>query len=299
MKKILVGLTFLTAVSSATFFSCKKSEINKQATASNQSTSKVSSETLEKIKTTTSSFIIKEHSHNFTKRPQWLQTILDDLSGAAKGAPLAVINPALGVGAAITCGIISSMKAVYQNNSNSSNNQIRNISFPISSTVSNSNNPYDYVGYWHYYTLNSALSNTSNYEDINDSFSYCVTYSFISSTLTSNNVFGGTSFSSIIGGNYSTLKSDFNYVASLSTTTCSSALYQMHSDGYINDVQYSVLSDYFDAIDNSNSASDFATYSVDIENDIVSDTSLSSNDKQCLLMIMSTARYSLQYYSLQ
>ena len=72
----------------------------------------------------------------------------------------------------------------------------------------------------------------------------------------------------------------------------------LYSDSKINSTVHSYLSTYFDAFDSATSMSDFISYSISAENTI-SASSLCSNNKNMILAAMATARYSVQYYSMQ
>lgn len=157
------------------------------------------------------------------------------------------------------------------------------------SIITNSNNPYDSSGSRHNQAMSSIIGDLSAETTVNQIIQYTLNYLVVYSYDTSE------------------LRHQYNLSDSLATfgfTDVDSLAYKMYSIGEISSTAKDYMVDLSSLLDNvigDNDPSDavyevFANDAITYENSIVSDNSLSTNEKTMLLSAYSVARYSGAYW---
>lgn len=260
-----------------------------------------------KINQLTADYLARVHATNTANKPigavlkKVLKVVGADLAGAvdggAKGAAAgaAAGNPVGGaVAGAIAGGAAASIKEATTADTPPAPVQ-QPKSFTPGNTTSNPGNSFDYVGYWHYKSINDAVVSTGNYLT-NNVYDNTLFYPFTVNLLMSNGIVSrnASSYYSQTDGN-NTLAD----VAQLSSITLVDYIDQKESNNVISADVATVLRQYAQCLASLTERSDvddFVSYSVQIEN-LVAGAGLSSGDQQLVLQVMATGRYGLQYWT--
>ena len=159
----------------------------------------------------------------------------------------------------------------------------------------NPNNPYDYIGYYHYKVLNEALKDSTRYLDAQGNFSNTNFYNFSTSYLVQENIFNTNALTAF---SISDSQNNLLFIESYKNQpNASPMIIQLYNDGKMSLSVKNVLSSYAIAVAASTNVNDFIQYSVKVENTIAS-SNLSIKEQQLLLGTMATARYGIHYWGL-
>jgi outer membrane lipoprotein SlyB len=253
------------------------------------------------LKKLSDDFISKNKNISGTnKPPKWLQVLGSDLkgalSGAATGLGIGTAIPGLGSTAgtiigAVAGGASASIEKASELLINSANNIYpQPVAFdPIGNDQNNMNN----VGLQHYNCINNAFISKSNYLT-NNFYDNSLFYNLSGNYLINIGLFPNNWTSTFSINNSNT---NLNYLKTNDSLTTSEFLLLIYNDNKINGNIKCLLKPYFDCLNVANSVDDFITYSISAEN-YVSNLNIPQSDKQFVLIIMSTARNGIQFWSL-
>jgi IS1 family transposase len=163
--------------------------------------------------------------------------------------------------------------------------------FTRSNTIGSAFNPYDNIGYFHYQCINEAFASPVNYKE-NNTYSNSRFYNFCSSYLSQQaelQPFQVQPFP--LTASNSTLA----LVSTYRDSSTTSFLASLAKNKKISIAAFDALKPYLECLELTVNVGDFITYSLDAEKIIVLST-LSDLDKKIVLMNMSTARYTVQYW---
>lgn len=213
--------------------------------------------------------------NKINKIPKWLKIVAWDVGGGMAGFYY------FGLVGAVIGGAASSIAHAEIDNP-----------FPLlpqdpsyAYAAANTNNPYDNIGYNHYYSINQALSDTTNYLDANGNYSNSNFYNFSSNLLLQNGVINSTQLSSYTSTNNNLLES---YVQE-------DIVNSLYNANKISSDTRNIMTNYFNALYSTTHAAAFENYSIQAENLIVNST-MNSLDKEAILSTMATARYGVHYW---
>ncbi len=226
-----------------------------------------------------------------------LRVVSADLMGALGGASSgATLGDATGVGAiagAIIGAVIGGVNGSIKEAGKGTPPPAAPPTEPDYSPSSNSNNPYDAIGAGHYTCINKMLVDFQGYYasqgyfryELGKCYNYCVTY------FASRYLIRQSDTAAFTLGSCDTLMTIIDATSSMDLNTRAAEF------GVSSNV-LSVLSTYFDCLEASlyGSVQDFVDYSVDAEDAVNAMTSLTSIEKEQVLIVMATARYGVQFW---
>lgn len=211
------------------------------------------------------------------------------LTGAAAGAGAGAAIAGVGAGAGAIAGGLIGGAAGSLKEAGKEDKKAAKVAYTPST---NSDNPYDNIGYEHYYAINEALSADSNYLTAGV-YDNSLFYSFSTNLYVANDVISDESLSAF------PLSSSDNVLTQLNNYHDSLVVY-MNGIAGLDSVVKSCLTPYFNCFEASEDAKivDFVAYSIQMENAVLN-MAIADLDKQIILSVMATARYGSQYWTLQ
>lgn len=240
---------------------------------------------------------LKEHADEALSSkwpPNWWKVLCSDVVGALAGGAIGSgAGPAgAAVGALVGGAVASTATAAGLGNPG----PIPPDPYTPGTTIgiASVDNDFDYLGHWHYYTLNKSMLDPTTYEDSKGDFDKGLFVEYAKSVLIDNQVFK----SDEIDG-YDTNITDYvlTLVADVHTKEAGELITLLYDDGKISLDVKTTIEDYFDCMEASADLLDFADYSKTAE-EIVEASNFSASDKQIILSTMATARYGAEYWSL-
>jgi len=232
----------------------------------------------------------------FWDRIRNVLTVIGDLAGGAAGWGIG--GP---IGAIIGGGAASALMYYEINDGNPIVPKDETVAY----AAANPNNPFDYVGYYHYYTMNQIAKPPNDYINTDGTFSTQKFHSFSGNLLQQQGVITYTQFNNLslssVENNLLYIKSNLNY--SNSSVDVNGFLNTIHTDGRINSGSKDALVSYFNALQSFSrlqsatvqDINNFISYSTTMENTVAS-SALNSDDKAMVLSTMATARYGVHYW---
>ena len=223
-------------------------------------------------------------------------TVVGDLAGGAAGWGIG------GVAGAIIGGGVVSALMYYEVNDDT---PIVSKDETTAYATANSNNPFDYVGYYHYYTINQIAKSPKDYLNTDGTFSVEKFRSFSGNLLQEEGVITYAQHNQFsveqVESNLSYVKNNLTY--SNSNVDVNGFLNTMYSDKKVSLASKNALASYFNALQSFSQLQsatvqdidNFISYSIAMENTVASST-LNSDDKAMVLSTMATARYGVHYW---
>jgi hypothetical protein len=242
---------------------------------------------------------------------------VNDCTGCCTGIEIGSLLGPIGAGiGGLALGIYCSATSIdHYNNPSGFLNVVGG--FLTSSIASNATNPYDYVGLDHDSLLYYLSYNYASFDNVGGNFVDTLGYNYINShfstywtgpsyTTAQFNAafiqFDDTTISGIFYTGFNTYGQNNNYDFS-DSTSLAVVLNNLNSYGYLGSTfDFSVMYEYLQTIPNIANLTDFNTYAIAYENDIVAATAtvpptIAPADAQLLLSALSVARYSYGLYS--
>lgn len=234
---------------------------------------------------------ISKLSENYNVNPgkaadvNWLK-----VAAADAGAALTEASGDDATIASITMAGASASTKNY-NDQNSSNSSSSNNSGGSNTIDPNETNPYDYVGYWHYASIDNVLVDPKRYlngKDYDNERFYKATVEF----LLKNDVASDSDYESFIL-ELANEKLAFNSEV-FDKYGLSGGLTYLLEKGIVQESVYEVMMPYYNVFESVNSSKEFVEYSLQVEELVVKSK---LEEKEIILSTMATARYGAQYWS--
>jgi len=279
MKNLLVqsGKLMFTGVMSAALVlgSCQKEEVNEQV-----QNDRTSIETIQTIENLSTDFIDSQRGGvGFDRKPNWWKIAGKDLLGAVGGAIAGSVVGAVlgGVGASL-------VEAGEQHQAAQG----------IAPGGGNAGNGYDYVGESHVAILEAGLGadrdlifdGTDLLEE--EFLAYAKGYLIAEGTFTPDDL----DFYTV-----EMLNTDIAFANDFGDGTTVDAIIHLRDIGSLSEVEADILIPYYEAYEAASNYEDFHAFSVDSENAVMDDPSLSEESKELILANMSTTRHDLNYWN--
>jgi hypothetical protein len=207
-------------------------------------------------------------------------------AGAVAGSIWGPWGSAIG---AVVCGAAESLKEAYK-----STNGISIPPLPVNQEWTNNNNPYDYMGQRHYLLMNEAFDNQAILIDpatlslqAENYYAFATNFTVQSGWATAAEV-----NQSLPWGTFNAVMEDFN---THPNESFSDYLKRLFEQGTISYAVYNVLAPYVQTLESTTDMRLFQEYSR-VQENMVLESDMSSQDKLNILGTMSTARIGIGYY---